>query len=53
MIKVNLAGFADEAGNSLDEQISALKENNVFGLELRSIDSVNVAEFSIAQAKEY
>ena len=26
MIKIKLAGFADEAGNSIDEQISALKE---------------------------
>ncbi len=53
MIKVKLAGFADEAGNSLDEQISALKENNVFGLELRSIDGKNVADFTTEQAKEY
>ena len=53
MIKVKLAGFADEAGNSLDEQISALKENGVLGLELRSIDGKNVADFTTEQAKEY
>ncbi len=53
MIKIKLAGFADEAGNSIDEQISALKENQVYGLELRSIDKINVADFSTEQANEY
>lgn len=53
MINIKLAAFADEAGNSLDEQIAAIKDNGLNGLELRSIDKINVADFSETQAKEY
>ena len=53
MISVKLAGFADEAGNSLKEQISALKENGLNLLELRTVDTVNVSKFTNAQSIEY
>lgn len=53
MIFVKLAGFADEAGNSLEEQISALKENGLNLLELRTIDKVNVSKFSKEDSLEY
>ncbi|MBQ7349140.1 MAG: TIM barrel protein [Clostridia bacterium] len=53
MTKIRLAAFADEAGNSVKEQISALKKVGVLGVELRSIDKINVADFSVAQSKEY
>ena len=48
---LQLCAFADEAGNSLDEQISALKENNIPYLELRGVDGKNVADLTDAEAK--
>lgn len=53
MIKIKLSAFADEAGNSIDKQICALKANGVYSVELRSIDNINVSDFTIEQAKEY
>ena len=53
MIFVKLAGFAYEAGNSLEEQISALKENGLNLLELRTIDKVNVSKFSKEDSLKY
>lgn len=47
-----LSAFADEAGSSLTEQISAMAENGVSGLEIRGIDGRNVTELSLAEAKE-
>lgn len=48
-----LSAFADEAGTSLKEQISALKKNQISYIEIRSIDDVNVLDFTIEKAKEY
>lgn len=53
MIKISLAGFSDEAGNSVQEQITALKMNGIRYVELRSIDKTNVLEFTENQSKEY
>ena len=53
MIKVRLSAFADEAGNSINEQISVLKKNGIYSVELRSIDKINVSDFTSEQAKEY
>ena len=38
---IRLCAFSDEAGSSLEEQIAALKRNNISLMELRSIDSIS------------
>lgn len=53
MSKIKLAAFADEAGSSIKEQISALNANGIHALELRTIDGKNVADFSVVESKEY
>lgn len=50
---IKLCAFADEAGKSLEEQVSALKRNNITYIELRSIDGNNVKTFSIEDAIKY
>jgi len=40
-----LSAFADEAAQDLEGQIQALTLNRVPGIELRTVDSVNVADF--------
>ncbi len=50
---ITLAAFADEAGQSLSEQIDALKRNNIKLIELRSIDGKNVLDFSFEEALKY
>ena len=50
---IRLCAFSDEAGSSLNEQIEALKRNNISLMELRSIDKKNVADFTIEEATEY
>ena len=47
-----LAAFADEAGASIPEQISAMAENGVSALEIRGIDGRNVTSLTLAEAKE-
>ena len=53
MADIKLCAFADEAGDSLSEQIQALTENGIGLLEVRAIDKVNVTKFSDEQIKEY
>ena len=50
---IKLSAFSDEAGNSIEEQISALKRNGISLMELRSIDGKNVADFTEEEAKSY
>lgn len=50
---IKLSAFSDEAGNSIKEQIFALKRNGISLMELRSIDGKNVAEFTEEEAKAY
>lgn len=50
---IRLCAFADEASKSIYEQISSMKKNNIFYLELRSIDGINVKDFTIEMASEY
>lgn len=50
---IELCAFADEAASGLKEQISALKENGIKYLELRSIDGKNVLSFTDAEIKKY
>ncbi len=47
-----LCAFADEADASFDAQIEALTENGIPYLEMRGVDSQNVADLTDAQAKE-
>ena len=50
---IKLCAFSDVAGSSLNEQIAALKRNNISLMELRSIDKKNVADFTIEEANQY
>lgn len=52
MLKYIFSGFADEISPNLDEQIATLKELNINYLELRSVDKINIADFTIDFAKE-
>ncbi len=47
-----LSAFADEGGNTIEEQIEALKANGIDNIEPRGIDGVNIADFTSAMAKE-
>jgi len=49
--KFNLCAFADEAGNALGEQISALKDNGFGMLEIRGVDGENISVISKEKAK--
>lgn len=46
MAKFVFSAFADEAGNSLDEQIKALVENGIHYIEPRNIDGKCIIDFS-------
>ena len=47
-----LSAFADEGGNTIDEQIAALKANGFGYIEPRGIDGVNISDFTADMAKE-
>lgn len=49
MLSLPITGFADEVGPSLDDQIAAFKRLNLDGLDLRSVDGVNVLELTNEQ----
>ena len=49
---MKIYAFADEASANIDEQIKAMKENRLDGLEIRNVDGVNIAEISDSKAKE-
>ena len=49
---MKIYAFADEASANTDEQIKAMKENRLDGLEIRNVDGVNIAEISDSKAKE-
>ena len=51
-MKFRLAAFADEASQSIDEQIKAMKENGIELLEIRGVDGVGIADITISKAKE-
>lgn len=50
---IRLSAFSDEAGDSLSEQIRALKENDLHYTDIRHVDKVNVLSFTYEQAKAY
>lgn len=52
MLTYNFSGFADEIAPELDAQIATLKEIGVEYMELRSVDKINVGDFTMDFAKE-
>ena len=52
MAEFVLSAFADEGGKTIEEQIKALKTNNLTHIEPRGINGVNFSDFTEAQAKE-
>lgn len=50
---IKLCAFADEAADSLDGQIIALKRNGINLIELRGVDGKNVVDFTESEAHEY
>jgi len=52
MSTIKIYAFSDEASTILEEQIAALKRNNLNGMEIRSVDNENIADISIEKAKE-
>lgn len=51
MSELMLGAFADEAGASLDEQISAMLDNGIKNLEARNIEGKNFIDFTVEEAK--
>lgn len=51
-MKIELCAFADEADNTLDGQIEALKRNNIKYLEIRAVDGQNIKDVSLDKARE-
>ncbi len=52
MATIRLCAFSDEAADSIDGQIAALKRNEISLTELRSVDKKNVSLFTEAEAAE-
>ena len=48
-----LSGFADEIGPSLDDQIRVMTDSGVTHFELRTVDKINVIDFTDAQQREH
>ncbi len=51
-VKFYLSAFADEAGNSVAEQIDALKAHKMTHIEPRGLDHGNISVYTPEQAKE-
>ncbi len=49
---MKIYAFADEASAFIDNQITAIKENGLQGLEIRNVDKVNVSDISDSKARE-
>lgn len=50
---IKLCAFIDEASSDLQGQMLAMKRNELDLIEVRNINGVNVASFSLENAKEY
>jgi sugar phosphate isomerase/epimerase len=48
---LHLCAFADEAGNALEDQIKALKENHIPYLEMRGVNGKNVSDLTAKEAQ--
>ena len=49
---LKIYAFADEASSAIDEQIIAMKENGLDGLEIRGVDGTNISDITAEKAKE-
>ena len=47
-----LSAFADEASQSIDEQIAVLKQSNIDHVDLRNVDGINIVDLPIDHAKQ-
>ena len=52
MSNIKLCAFADETSPEIDLQIETLKRNSIPYLEIRNVDSVNIAKITLEKAKE-
>ncbi|MGN0173477.1 MAG: sugar phosphate isomerase/epimerase family protein [Acutalibacteraceae bacterium] len=52
MRDINIYAFADEASAMIDEQIVAMKRNNLQGIEIRNVDGTNISDITVQKAKE-
>ena len=52
MSNLKLCAFADETSAEIDHQIEALKRNSIPYLEIRNVDSINIAKITLEKAKE-
>lgn len=52
MAEFLLSAFADEGGKTIEEQIKALKDNNLTHIEPRGINGVNISDYTSDMAKE-
>ncbi len=52
MSNIKLCAFADETNPAIDLQIETLKRNSIPYLEIRNVDSVNIAKITLEKAKE-
>ena len=52
MDTIKIYAFADEVSPNISEQITALKRNNLNGIEIRNVDGANVSDITIEKAKE-
>lgn len=50
---IKLCAFIDEAATDLQGQMQAMKRNDLDLIEVRNINGVNVASFSLENAREY
>lgn len=49
---MKIYAFADESSSIVDEQIVAMKRNDLDGLEIRNVDGTNVSDITVEKAKE-
>ena len=53
MSKFVLSAFADEAGETLQEQIAALKRNNIRYMEIRGVNGMSICRTPLETVAEY
>ncbi|MBR3848064.1 MAG: sugar phosphate isomerase/epimerase [Oscillospiraceae bacterium] len=52
MENIKIFAFADEASSAIDGQITAMKRNDLDGLEIRGVDGENIADITKEKALE-
>lgn len=53
MSKFILSAFADEAGQTMEEQIAALERNNIRFIEIRNVNGINICDTPPETVREY